>query len=71
MSEHLFYKVIRKSNYDHDDWRGDQVFATSTSFSLDTAVAICNLMNEDKYRDDEDWFQVVQHDYVLPPKWTP
>ena len=71
VSEKLFYKVIRKSNYDHDDWRGNEVFATAYSFSKETAEAICNLMNEDQYRNHEDWFAVVPGDYVLPKEWEP
>jgi len=67
-----FCKIIRKSNFDYEDWRGDIVFVTpSHSFSEATANAICDMMNDDPRRADDDYFKVVPYDYVLPPKWEP
>jgi hypothetical protein len=65
------FRVIRKSNYDHDDWRGDELFATPYCFSQSTATTICDAMNNDQYRNNNDWFVVVRHDYVLPKPWGP
>jgi hypothetical protein len=65
------FKIVRKSNYDYDDWRGDQKFVTDYVFSELVADTICAAMNVDQYRSRDDYFVVVPHDYVLPKPWSP
>jgi hypothetical protein len=58
-------KVIRVSNYDHEDWRGDQVMVAGPGLSQEEAEAVCGRCCDDPGRSEEDWYRVVQDDYVL------
>lgn len=62
-------KIIRKSNYDHEDWRGDQYVVADNIQRERQAKIMCEALNEHGY--DEDYFMVVPDDYVLTPKWKP
>lgn len=62
-------KIIRRSNFDHEDHRGDQYFVAQR-LSLPQAEAVANLLN-DQDRHSDDFYVVVADDYVLPPSWKP
>ncbi len=63
-------RVIRKSNFDHDDHRGDQYFVTCV-LSPARAEAVARALNEIEGEHSDDLFSVVADDYVLPPDWQP
>lgn len=63
-------KIIRKSNYDHEDWRGDQYFVAQRLCTKD-AEAVAELLNQLAGEHSDNFFVVVPDDYVLPPDWAP
>ena len=58
-------KVIRVSNYDHEDWRGDQYVVAGPGLSPEQAEVECELRCGDRRRSGEDWYRVVPDDYKL------
>jgi hypothetical protein len=58
-------KVIRVSNYDHVDWRGDQVMVAGPNLSQEEAEAECEKLCDDPRRSNEDWYQVMPDAYNL------
>jgi hypothetical protein len=65
------YAIIRKSNFDHEDWRGDQWFAARGIPSERMALIMCAVLNQDEGEHSEDYFEVVDGNYVLPAPWEP
>lgn len=63
-------RVVRKSNYDHEDWRGDQYFITY-ALAERRATAVAKTLNDLEEPQSDDIFVVVPDDYVLPPHWQP
>jgi hypothetical protein len=74
-------KIVRKSNFDHEDHRGNQHFVeivhrTATSavtvpMSKRDAEAIAKCLNDLAGRHNDDFYDVVNDDYALPPDWEP
>lgn len=64
-------KIIRKSNYDHEDYRGDQFVVAEKLKSDFYAKLICKLLNEHSGEHSEDFFEVVPDDHILQPDWEP
>jgi hypothetical protein len=58
-------KVIRVSNYDHEDHRGNQRLVAGPGLSVEEAESACKFMCDDPNRSDEDWFRVVADNHVL------
>lgn len=69
MEEKRFH-IIRKSNFDHEDWRGDEYFVAKDLIDY-FAKRVSELLNEAEGPNSNDYFKVVPDDYVLPPKWEP
>lgn len=63
-------KVVRKSNFDHEDWRGNQYFVAQ-QVDRHQAQAIADLLNEREGPNSDDFYTVVPDDYVLPKDWEP
>jgi hypothetical protein len=63
-------RVIRRSNYAHEDWRGDQYFVTCR-LSERRAAAVAKALNDLEDLRSDDIFVVVPDDYDLPPDWQP
>lgn len=64
-------KIVRVSNFDYDDHRGDQYVVAEGIANKHHASVMCEALNEANGSRGPDWFQVVPDDYVLPPKWEP
>lgn len=63
-------RVIRKSNYDHEDWRGDQWFVT-VPLTKGWADAVAKALNVAEGEHSDNYFDVVPDDYILPEDWEP
>ena len=63
-------KIIRKSNFDHEDHRGDQHFVAQR-LSKRQADAVVTALNDLEHENSDDFYKVVDDDYVLPPDWAP
>ncbi len=63
-------KVVRKSNFDREDWRGNQYFVAQR-VSAGSAQLIADLLNKVGGPHSEDFYVAVSDDYVLPPDWEP
>lgn len=63
-------RVIRVSNFNHEDYRGDQYFVAQ-NVSEYQAEAIAEALNSLENEHSDDFFRVVPDDYVLPPDWEP
>jgi hypothetical protein len=63
-------KIIRKSNFDHEDHRGDQHFVAQrlSKRQADCVVAVLNAL---EHENSDDFYAVVGDDYVLPPEFQP
>jgi hypothetical protein len=63
-------RIIRRSNYNHEDWRGDQYFVTC-KLTERQAEAVAKALNDLDGPLSDDIFVVVPDDYVLPSDWQP
>jgi hypothetical protein len=63
-------KIIRRSNYNHEDHRGNQHFVAQRLVVRD-AQKVADLLNELAGPRSDDFYCVVADDYVLPPDWEP
>jgi len=63
-------KIIRKSNFDHEDHRGDQ-HVVAQRLSVRQAEAVARALNDLEHENSDDFYQAVSDDYVLPPAWGP
>lgn len=63
-------KIIRKSNFDHEDHRGDQHFVAQR-LSKQQADLVVETLNNLEHESSDDFYKVVGDDYVLPPEWQP
>lgn len=63
-------KVVRKSNFDHEDWRGDQHFVAQRLCERD-ATAVADLLNFRAGPNSDDYYVVVADGYIPPPDWAP
>jgi hypothetical protein len=63
-------KIIRKSNFDHDDHLGDQYFVAQR-LSKQQADLVVETLNNLEYQNSDDYYKAVGDDYVLPPEWQP
>jgi hypothetical protein len=63
-------KVIRKSNFDHEDSRGDQYFVAQ-QLNDRQAKAVEEALNALEHEHSDDYYRAVPNDYVLPPDWEP
>lgn len=63
-------KVLRKSNFNYEDHRGDQYFV-SQRIGERAAKAIADLLNELRGPHGDDYYVVVADDYVLRRDWEP
>jgi len=57
-------KVIRVSNHDHEDYRSDQ-YVVWDGLGPEEAAKLADDMNRDPGRREDDWYRVVEDDYVL------
>ena len=69
--EPITWKIVRKSNFDYEDWRGDQYFVAENIKHERQAKIMAEALNDDSGDHGDDFFEVVPHDYVLPPEWEP
>jgi hypothetical protein len=58
-------KVIRVSNHDREDLRGDEREVSPSGLSQEEAEALCRSLREDPRRSDDDWYRVVEDGHVL------
>lgn len=64
-------KIVRKSNFDHEDHRGDEWFVAQKLTSKQ-AHKVAELLQDLSGGDEaEDFFVVVEDDYQLKPEWQP
>lgn len=63
-------KIVRKSNFDHEDYRGNQWFVAQR-LSAREAARVASVLNDLNGQHGDDFFEVVSDDYILPPDWTP
>lgn len=63
-------KVVRKSNWNHEDYRADQYFVAQHLCKQD-AQAVADLLNERGGPYDDNYYDVVEDSYVLPKDWEP
>jgi hypothetical protein len=63
-------RIIRKSNFDHEDHRGGQYFVAQR-LSAHQAEAVVKALNDLEHESSDDYYEVVSEDYVLPPEWQP
>lgn len=63
-------KIIRKSNFDHEDHRGDQWFVAQR-LTKQQADLVAETLNNLEHQNSDDYYKVVPDDYVLPPEWQP
>lgn len=63
-------KIVRKSNYDHEDHRGNQYFIAQR-ISQRQAEAVVEVLNKLEHPGSDDFYVVVDNDYLLPPDWEP
>ncbi len=64
------FRVIRVSNYNHEDNRGDRWFVT-VPLSEGWAESIANALNAAEHEHSDNFFKVVPDTYALPPDWEP
>ena len=57
-------KVIRTSNHDHEDSRGEE-YVVHADLSAEEAEHLAAVMNEDPRRSREDFFRAVPDNHVL------
>lgn len=69
--EPITYSIVRKSNFDYEDWRGDQYFVAQGIPTKSQAEIMCEALNDAEHEGSDDWFVVVDSRYILPPKWEP
>lgn len=63
-------KVVRKSNFNHEDHRGDQYFVAQRLTS-EQAILIADVLNALEHTNSDNFYDVVPDDYVLPLEWQP
>lgn len=63
-------KIVRKSNFDHEDYRGDQWFVAQR-LTKQQADLVAETLNNLEHQSSDDYYKVVSDDYVLPPEWRP
>ena len=63
-------KIIRKSNFDHEDHRGNQYFVAQ-GLSKKQAEAVAKTLNDLEHQNSDDFYAVVDDAYDLPPDWAP
>lgn len=63
-------KIIRKSNFDHENWRGNQWFVAQR-LSERQAEIVADALNDREHPNSDDFYDVVADDYVLPKDWEP
>ncbi len=69
------YKIIRTSNFDHEDHRGNQWVAAENIPTSQLAELMVNGINNHLEKEfdceQEDFFVVVDQAHVLRPDWEP
>lgn len=63
-------KVIRISNFDYEDWRGNQ-WIVAQRLSKEQASTVADALNSLEHADSDDFYKEVDNDYVLPEDWEP
>lgn len=58
-------KVIRVSNYGHEDYRGNEHHMTRPGLTQVMAELVCRELCDNPDRADGDWYRVVPDDHVL------
>lgn len=69
--EPITYSIVRKSNFNHEDWRGDQYFVAQGIPTKVQADIMAEALNDNEHEHSDDWFVVVDSRYTMPPKWEP
>jgi hypothetical protein len=64
------WRVVRRSNFDHEDERGNEHFVCESS-SMGNAELVCCALNFTTPRRADNFYIVVGADYQLRPDWTP
>ncbi len=63
-------KVLRVSNFDHEDYRGNQWFVAQR-LSKRQAEAVTRVLNEMEGEEGENFFLVVTDDHKPREDWEP
>ena len=63
-------KVIRVSNFDYEDERGNQR-VIATGLEPEVAEVVANRLNGVQGENSDDFYVTRPDDYVLPPDWEP
>lgn len=58
-------KVIRVSNHDYEDLRGDEYTVSPIGLSQEEADVLCRKLQQSPYRRDDDWYRAVEDGHVL------
>ncbi len=64
-------KIVRTSNYDHEDNRGDQRVVAENIKHEREANVMCEALNAFVGEHSDDYFVVKPDDYILRPDWEP
>lgn len=64
-------KIIRRSNFDCEDHRGDERLVAAQIASEVEAAIMCAVLNTAEGEFGESCFHVKPDDYVLKPDWQP
>lgn len=64
-------KIVRKSNWDHDDYRGNQWFVAENIKDAHLGQIMVEALNEAGGDEDDDFYQIVEDDFKLRPDWQP
>jgi hypothetical protein len=63
-------KVVRCSNFDYEDRRGNQWFVAQ-QLTRQQAELVASALNADSGDYGPDYYLAVPDDYTLPPDWQP
>ncbi len=63
-------KIVRRSNFGHEDYRGDERIVAENIKHEHEAKTMRDALQGIDGR-NEDFFVIVPDDYVLPPEWQP
>jgi len=64
-------KIIRRSNWSHEDWRGDERVVAAQIANAREAKIMGDALNAYAGEHSDDHFHVMPDDYVLKPDWKP
>ncbi len=65
------WKIIRVSNFDHEDWRGNQRVVAERIALRREADLLCAALNAAEHENSDDAFEVVPQEQALREDWQP